>query len=63
MAPGRAAAKRPGVPSRAAYTALGWVAVYAIDAYFLAGGIIFGFLALRYRAQQAHPRRRRSCLS
>jgi hypothetical protein len=35
---------------------------WAIDAYFLAGGIIFGLLALRYRAQQAHSRRRTSCL-
>lgn len=35
---------------------------YAIDAYFLAGGIIFGLLAVHYRAQQAHSRRRTSCL-
>ena len=35
---------------------------WAIDAYFLAGGIIFGFLAVHYRAQQAHSRRRTSCL-
>ena len=27
---------------------------WAIDAYFLAGGIIFGFLAVHYRAQHAH---------
>lgn len=30
---------------------------WAIDAYFLAGGIIFGLLAVYYRAQQAHSRR------
>jgi hypothetical protein len=33
----------------------------AIDAYFLAGGIIFWFLAVHYGAQQAHSRRRTSC--
>jgi hypothetical protein len=41
--------------------ALGWSG-WAIDTYFLAGGIIFGFLAVHYRAQQAHSRRRTSCL-
>ena len=35
---------------------------WAIDAYFLAGGIIFGLLAVHYRAQQAHSPRRTSCL-
>ncbi len=29
---------------------------WAIDAYFLAGGIIFAVLAVRYRAQAAHAR-------
>jgi hypothetical protein len=31
---------------------------WTIDAYFLAGGIIFGLLAVRHRAQQNHSRRR-----
>ncbi len=35
---------------------------WAIDAYFLAGGIIFGLLAVHYRAQRAHSRRRMSGL-
>lgn len=35
---------------------------WAIDLYFLAGGIIFGLLAVHYRAQHAHSRRRASCL-
>ena len=33
----------------------------AIDAYFLAGGIIFWFLTVHYGAQQVHSRRRTSC--
>ena len=35
---------------------------WAIDIYFLAGGIIFGLLAVHYRAASAHSRRRTSCL-
>ena len=36
--------------------ALSWSG-WAIEASFLAGGIIFGLLAVRYRAQQSHSRR------
>ncbi len=35
---------------------------WTIDAYFLAGGIIFAILATRYRAQQADAQRRASSL-
>ena len=35
---------------------------WAIEAYFLAGGIIFGLLPVHYRAHQAHSRRHASRL-